>query len=340
MPSTPPPCAARSTACARARRRSCRSTRRRPSLTGTRPGSSRWHAVARALPERAFDNRGMIRAGLVPRSGSGARVWANRAWYSGASGDVLFDYLWAEAKRSSDPHAAQVAALEQLVDRGRAQAEAGGDGAHGYQPLVRALIRRKLVHHRRTKWRLIRSALCQRVRIGAITLSCNFRRLRPAATRCQPIDSLLRPFGTRGSQVRILSPRLTGKWPDSLQNVLRQIRPFSCFKGGRPEVFSHDFQCLALNAAADGTQPGGPGFSFTRKARNLHMLPSMRCLGGRLHHRRTISSRNPGGDGGTRRPGENGGASMSKGQGHRLHQQAQRLQMHSWPVRRHLADSA
>ena len=60
-------------------------------------------------------------------------------------------------KSASDPQAAQLAALAQLVDRRRAQAEAGGNRAHRDQPLVRARIGRKLAHHRRTKWRLNQS---------------------------------------------------------------------------------------------------------------------------------------------------------------------------------------
>ena len=67
-------------------------------------------------------------------------------------------------------------------------------------------IRWQFAHHRRTKRRLNISAFCYPIRSGRLCLACDFRRLGRGASRSHAMGFLCRPFGTRGSQVQILSP--------------------------------------------------------------------------------------------------------------------------------------
>ena len=99
--------------------------------------------------------------------------------------------------------------LAQPVNDSSADAQAGGDFANGHEPLVRAEIGRLPAHHRRTIRRLNVSVFCYGIRIGPLRVPCHFRRLQRRTSRRHAVGFLLGPFGTRGSQVQILSPRPT-----------------------------------------------------------------------------------------------------------------------------------
>ena len=70
---------------------------------------------------------------------------------------------------------------------------------------MRSGIGRQVAHHRRTKRRLTISTWCYRIRIGARRGSRLFHRLRAGATRGDPVEFLRGRFGTRASQLQILS---------------------------------------------------------------------------------------------------------------------------------------
>jgi len=122
-------------------------------------------------------------------------------------GEVPLYCFGREAERAADAQAGQLAPLAQPVDLRRAHPESVSDPTHRHQPLMRTRVRRKFPHHGRTKRRLNRSAFCYTVRTPSLQLSRVFHRLRLAASRGQAVGFLWRPFGTRGSQVQILSPR-------------------------------------------------------------------------------------------------------------------------------------
>jgi hypothetical protein len=93
------------------------------------------------------------------------------------------------------------------VDQGAANTQAGSDFKDGQQALMWSGIGRKLAHHRRTKRRTTISTWCYRIRIGGVRDFSPFHGLQTGATGCDAMEFLRGGFGTRGSQVRILSPR-------------------------------------------------------------------------------------------------------------------------------------
>ena len=97
--------------------------------------------------------------------------------------------------------------VRRAVDEGSADPETCSDLADGQQTLMRSRIGWQVAHHRRTKRRLTISVWCHRIRIGRLQLSCAFHGLLTGATGYHAMEFPSLGFGTRGSQVRILSPR-------------------------------------------------------------------------------------------------------------------------------------
>jgi len=117
------------------------------------------------------------------------------------------DRLGVKPECAADPKRRKLIPRAQPVDQGRADAEPGRDFANCQEPLVRSGIRVHLAHHGRTTRRLNTSAFCHAIRSGRLRATRDFRFLRRDATRRHAVEFRRCPFGTRGSQVQILSPR-------------------------------------------------------------------------------------------------------------------------------------
>ena len=125
-----------------------------------------------------------------------------------SSSEKRLDRIELEPERAADPQAPEFVPLGEPVYQGRADSKAACNFADRHQALVWAGIRREFAHHGRTKRRLNQSVLCHPIRTRRLRLNRIFPRLRRDATQGHAVGFFSRQFGTRGSQVQILSPRL------------------------------------------------------------------------------------------------------------------------------------
>jgi len=138
--------------------------------------------------------------------------------------------VFIEAEGAADPQTAQLVSLAELVDQGSADAKARRNLTDRHEAFVRSGIWQKFVHHRRTKRRLTISTWCHRIRVGGRRGSLFFHGLRTDAARGDPMEFLRGGFGTRGSQVQILSPRPIRKSRESLRLALALLGQSSCLR--------------------------------------------------------------------------------------------------------------
>jgi hypothetical protein len=115
---------------------------------------------------------------------------------------------------------------------------------------MRPWIGRKFAHHRRTKRGLNQWVGCHRIQRRGFVLARVFQSLLRRASRGYAVGFLRCPFGTRGSQVQILSPRPT-----------QRSDLFRVFRGGRTFSLSH---FGSLGHRWDMPRPGGTGMACRR----------------------------------------------------------------------------
>ena len=99
------------------------------------------------------------------------------------------------------------------------------------------------------------------------------------ATRCHPLKCCvirLAPLRDQGSQVQILSPRLTCKWPDSLHDLLGRIRLFFCLRRTRLAAVAYDLKTLCASEKRLAQSQGVVGSPLKPKARNLRVFSTQR----------------------------------------------------------------
>jgi hypothetical protein len=164
-------------------------------------------ALDEAIRERAADPPG---ADEIP---DGAPVLTGR-WTAGrARQGVGLEVLLPHSADRAEEAASQLARVDRVVDRGDADAEALGYGGHRQEGLRPEKLELRSPQIRRNS-SLERVSICS---IGCIPWqifdgvrlddSSRVEGLRRGAKPCLGTDRLEVRFGTKGSQVRILSPR-------------------------------------------------------------------------------------------------------------------------------------